>query len=149
MAARSRFYRLRRGDLTMLRQVLVIKGETPIRNILSLLRDGLRSGGAGCDQEIALSPIQPDLFDAILLDLRSLFDAPQSSPEISKVHSRPMGRTLYLIAEVSGPEVFKMIEQHCARSRNFVHALWLRFWTVFSPAAVSKQVEFVAGPEKF
>lgn len=134
----------------MLRQVLVIKGETPIRNILGLLRDGLSSSGAGCDQESALSPIQPDLFDAILLDLRSLFDAPQSAPEISKIQSRPMGRTLYLIAEVSGPEVFKMVERQCARSRNFVHALWLRFWMIFTPAAsASKQVEFVAGPEEF
>ena len=130
----------------MLRQVLVIKGEASIRNILGLLHDGLRSS----DAHDGLAFVEPRLFDAVLLDLRSLLDASSSVPGVSKIQSRPMGRTLYLIAEVSGPEVFKIIEQQCARSRNFVNALWMRFWMIFSPgASASEQVELAAAPEKF
>lgn len=135
----------------MRRKVLVIKGETAIQSILGLLRDGLRpQGEAAPAGKGFLARVEPCRFDSILLDLRSLFDAPQPAPEISSVQSRPIGRILYLIAEVSGPEVFKMIERRRAQSENFMQTLWRRFSTLLTPAAsASKQVELAAGPEKY
>ncbi|HEV2419277.1 MAG TPA: hypothetical protein VGX94_15885 [Terriglobia bacterium] len=135
----------------MRRQVLVIQGEASIQNTFALLLGALNSDNveAALNGRQALAAIEPVSLDAILLDLRSLFDAPQVRPEVSNIQLRPMGRILFITGEVSGPEVFQMIEQNCAGRKLGIlfQTLWQRMRMVFSPAeSASEQIE-LAGPE--
>lgn len=138
----------------MRRQVLVIQGKTSIQNIFALLLGALNCDNveAAHNGRQALAAIEPAGLDAILLDLRSLFNAPQVRPEVSSIQLRPMGRILFITGEVSGPDVFQMIEQNCAGRKLGIilfQTLWQRLRMVFSPSgSASEPIELAAGPEK-
>ncbi|HEV2501205.1 MAG TPA: hypothetical protein VGY31_16660 [Terriglobia bacterium] len=143
-----------RGDLKVRRQVLVIQGEASIQNTFALLLDALNSDNveAALNGRRALVAIEPASLDAVLLDLRSLFDVPQVRPEVSSIQLRPIGRILFVTGEVSGPDVFRMIEQNCGRRKRGIilfQTLWQRLLMAFNPAeSASEQIELAAGPEK-
>jgi DNA-binding NtrC family response regulator len=107
----------------MRRKVLIIEDEPSIRNVLYVLLAGL-----GCDGDVAhdtreaLSILDHDQFDAVLLDLRSSHLSPeQMVSAITEVRPSMVGRVLVITGEVSDPETLEMFERcavpHVTRSR--------------------------------
>jgi two-component system response regulator PilR (NtrC family) len=107
----------------MRRKVLIVEDEPSIRNVLYVLLAGL-----GCDGDVAhdtreaLSILDHDQFDAVLLDLRSSHLSPeQMVSAITEVRPSMVGRVLVITGEVSDPETLEMFERcavpHVTRSR--------------------------------
>lgn len=107
----------------MRRKVLIIEDEPSIRNVLYVLLAGL-----GCDGDVAhdtreaLSMLDQNQFDAVLLDLRSSHLPPEEMVlAITEVRPSLMGRVLVITGEVSDPETLEMFERcavpHVTRSR--------------------------------
>ncbi|MGH9378791.1 MAG: hypothetical protein ACRD1I_08330 [Terriglobia bacterium] len=118
------------------RKVLVIEGESSIRNVICLLLGALTCESEGDHSgRQTLAMAERESFDAVLLDLRSP-EVPQDESMISKIQSRRMGRILFITGEVSGSDVLTMIERDCAgcaQRGNVFQELWQRLRLVFSP----------------
>jgi len=107
----------------MRRKVLIIEDEPSIRNVLYVLLAGLGcDGDVAHDTQEALSILNHDRFDAVLLDLRSSHLPPEEMVSaITEVRPSLLGRVLVITGEVSDPETLEMFERravpHVTRSR--------------------------------
>jgi two-component system response regulator PilR (NtrC family) len=119
------------------RKVLILEDEPSIRNVLYVLLAGL-----GCDGDIAhdsreaLSMIQKDQFDAVLLDLRSAHIPPdQMVSSIAALQPSLVGRVLVITGEVSDPKTLEVLERcavpHISRSQ-VASDLWKRMSAILS-----------------
>ena len=119
------------------RKVLILEDEPSIRNVLYVLLAGL-----GCDGDIAhdsreaLSMIQKDKFDAVLLDLRSAHIPPdQMVSSIAALQPSLVGRVLVITGEVSDPKTLEVLERcavpHISRSQ-VASDLWKRMSAILS-----------------
>ncbi|HXW15959.1 MAG TPA: response regulator [Terriglobia bacterium] len=105
------------------RKVLIVEDEPSIRNVLYVLLAGLGcDGDVAYDTQEALSMLNRDRFDAVLLDLRSAHLPPeQMVSAITEVRPSLVGRVLVIAGEVSDAETMEMFERcavpHVPRSR--------------------------------
>ena len=117
------------------RKVLVIEDEPAIRNVLYVLLAGFGyDGDVAHDTQQALSMIQKDRFDAVLLDLRSAHLPPdQMVSAITDLRPSLVGRVLVITGEVADPKTLEMLERcavpHVQRSR-VASDLWGRLRTL-------------------
>jgi DNA-binding NtrC family response regulator len=113
------------------RKVLFVEDDASIRNVLYVLL-----AGQGCQAEVAysgtqaLSLIDREEFDAVLLDLRCRnLPAEQVVAQIQEIRPSLLGRVLVITGEVNSPEVLRMIEGHflpqVSRER-LLQDLWTR-----------------------
>lgn len=105
------------------RKVLIIEEVPSIRNILFVLMAGF-----GCDGDMAnntqqaLSMIQKEQFDAVLLYLRSAHALPEEMVSaITELRSRLLGHVLVITGEVADPHTLETLDHlavpHIARSQ--------------------------------
>ncbi len=111
------------------RKVLVIEGESAIRNLIYVLLGALKcEGDVAYNGQQALAMVSRERFDAVLLDLRCP-DMP-AEEVVSQIHAiRPnlVGRILFITGEVSDPKTMEFVEKSCApyvRSGRLLHDLW-------------------------
>jgi CheY-like chemotaxis protein len=97
------------------RKVLIVEDQPAIRNVLYVLLAGL-----GCDGDVAtgakmaLSMIQQEKFDAVLLDLRcSEMPAEEVVAKIKSLRPNLVGRVLVITGEVTDPQTLEVIERNC------------------------------------
>lgn len=113
------------------RKVLFVEDDAPIRNVLYVLL-----AGQGLQAEVAysgtqaLSMIDREEFDAVLLDLRCQnLPAEHVVSRIPEIRPSLVGRVLVITGEVDSPETLKMLEGRClphvARER-LLQDLWAR-----------------------
>lgn len=128
------------------RKVLFVEDDSQIRNVLYVLL-----AGQGCQAEVAysgtqaLSMIDRESFDAVLLDLRCRnLPAEQVVSRIQQIQPSLVGRVLVITGEVNTPQTIEMVERlclpHVSRDR-LLQDLWTRLRPVFdarhSPKAAS------------
>ena len=113
------------------RKVLIVEDEPSIRNVLYVLLAAL-----GCDGDVAsgaeeaLTRIQQESFDAVLLDLRcSELPAEEMVAQIKELRPNLVGRVLVITGDVTDPRTLEVIERNCLPhvSRNrVIEELWTR-----------------------
>jgi DNA-binding response OmpR family regulator len=120
------------------RKVLVIEDEPSIRNVVYGLLNALQcDGDVAHSGQQALSMLNRESFDAVLLDLR-ISDSPpdQVVRRISEIKPSLMGRIL-ITGEVSDRRTLELIEQNASKSirkGNLAHDLWDRLRALLGPA---------------
>lgn len=113
------------------RKVLIVEDQPIIRNIVYVLLAGLGcDGDVATGAEMALSMIQQESFDAVLLDLRcSELPAEEIVAKIKGLRPNLVGRVLVITGEVTDPQTLEVIERNCLphvpRSR-VAEELWER-----------------------
>jgi len=102
-------------DQSPRRKILIVEDEPAIRNVIYALLAAL-----GCDGDVAyggqmaLSMIQKESFDAVLLDLRcSQLPAEEMVAQIKELRPNLVGRVLVITGEVTDPRTLEVIERHC------------------------------------
>ena len=98
-----------------LRNVLIVEDEPSIRNVLYLLLAGLGcEGNVAHTAQQALSMIEKQSFDAMLLDLRcSEMPAAEMASAIKELRPSLVGRVLVITGEVADPQTLEMIKKNC------------------------------------
>lgn len=119
------------------RKVLFVEDDASIRNVLYVLL-----AGQGCQAEVAysgtqaLSLIDREEFDAVLLDLRCHnLPAEQVVSRIQEIRPSLLGRVLVITGEVGDPQILEMVERRClphvSRDR-LLQDLWSRLRPLLS-----------------
>jgi DNA-binding response OmpR family regulator len=113
------------------RKVLFVEDDAPIRNVLYVLL-----AGQGLQAEVAysgtqaLSMIDREEFDAVLLDLRCRnLPAEHVVSRIPEIRPSLVGRVLVITGEVDSPETLKMLETRClphVSRERLLQDLWTR-----------------------
>ena len=113
------------------RNVLIVEDKPSIRRVFHVLLAGL-----GCEGDIAhngylaLSMIEKESLDALLLDLRySEIPAGEMASPIKELRPKLVGKVLVIAGEVSDPRIMKVIKKNCwsyISWRQFVQDLWER-----------------------
>ena len=96
------------------RKVLIFGDESSIRNLLHIFAEKLKRQNTGTeDPATALTAINRQSFDAVLLDLRCPDKQSESGIRgIGEIQPSLMGRVLVIAAEVSDPETMDLVERY-------------------------------------
>lgn len=131
------------------RNVLIVQDEPSIPKVLQVLLAGLGSeGDIAHNGYLALSTIEKESFDVLLLDLRcSEMSAGKMTSAIKELRPKLVGRVLVVSGEVFDPQILKVIKKNCWTYFSWwqvVQDLWERFHFLFgfsqrSPDSTSRR----------
>jgi two-component system, NtrC family, response regulator PilR len=119
------------------RKVLIVEDDSSIRNVLYVLLASMRcEGEIAYDGRQALTMINRQQYDAILLDLRCYNLAPEKvMAGLKQIRPSLLGRVLIITGEVNDPSALEFFSQFSApqipRTR-LIEELWPRLRTVLT-----------------
>jgi hypothetical protein len=113
---------------TQRRKVLVLKDDSSIHNLLTLVRELGRENAVDRHGERVLASISVKQFETVILDLRCSNRRPEI-PGIGDIWPNLVGKVLVINAEVNGPKTLQQIERcllHQASDDSLLHGLATR-----------------------
>lgn len=95
------------------RKVLVLKNESSIQNLCSLLKRLETKRAENRKAKAAHAGIKPAYFDDVIVDLRCRKRVSKNEVRgVGDIRLSLMGKTLVIIVKVNGPKTLKLLEQY-------------------------------------